>query len=311
MSLGEKTLATLKMVEEGHFYTMEYRDDYHFDMFLSQGAGSDEDVLQFIGKHVMDGHMTAWNLPKFACSTFSARLKSGDAIFGRNFDQEECMKMVLTTRPEKGYASLSVVNMKYIGFSRENPVTPENRHMLLSAPYAPMDGVNEKGLAVGILMIRQPSTCQNRGNIKITTSTAVRMILDTCATVEEALERLAEKDMCASANVDFHFHIADMHGSSVVVEYINHEMRVLDNRYATNFLLTPGLNVGNGHDRYETLEKTCAGNGGEFADAQEAMDLLRAVSAKSTRWSAVYNQQEKTMMLSLDRKYDKIYSFAL
>ena len=47
--------------------------------------------------------------------------------------------------------------------------------------------MNEKGLAVGVLLIDTEATDQRTDRVDITTTTAIRMMLDRCATVDEAV----------------------------------------------------------------------------------------------------------------------------
>ncbi len=76
--------------------------------------------------------------------------------------------------------------------------------------YAPLDGMNEKGLAVSVNMIFDGATIlQNTGKPDITTTTAVRLPLNEAATVEEAIELLKKYDFHASMNFMVHLAIAD------------------------------------------------------------------------------------------------------
>ena len=67
-------------------------------------------------------------------------------------------------------------------------------------------------------------------------------MLDKAKNVDEALALLSSYDMHSSANSCYHFQICDASGKSVVVEYVDDEMKVVypDKNYqcATNFLLT-------------------------------------------------------------------------
>ncbi|MFR1297633.1 MAG: linear amide C-N hydrolase [Coprobacillus cateniformis] len=128
----------------------------------------------------------------------------------------------------------------------------------MAAPYAPLDGLNEKGLSIGVLLIPDEATNQQTDKIDITATTAVRLVLDKASTVDEAIEFLKQYDMHSSAKSAYHFQIADANGKSVVVEYINNEISLVkdDKSYqmATNFLLTPGdYDFGHGQDRYEKM----------------------------------------------------------
>ena len=63
----------------------------------------------------------------------------------------------------------TMVNLAYIGYNSENlPTSLVKGIMTLAAPYAPLDGVNEKGLAVGVLQIKTTPTNQQTDKVDIT-----------------------------------------------------------------------------------------------------------------------------------------------
>lgn len=315
-----RTLMSIERVEGTDFFTMECVSDYGLDDFLKTGAASDGELKDFIIARLLKGIPMDFELPELGCSTFAAKLENGDSVYGRNFDEIGCPSMMVITRPKNGYDSISMVNLSYIGYSKKNlPDTFVNSLLALAAPYVPLDGVNEKGLTAGMLFISTDPTHQDTGKIDITTTSAVRMILDRCATVEEAVEMLSQYDMHASAGGCFHFHIADAQGGSVVVEYVNNEMKVVQENAATNFLFNklPGVREI-GRDRYEIMKNRLEENGGVFKDMRDAMTLLEAAAQHGgetqragTRWSCIYNQTEPSLLLAVNRDYENLYTFAL
>lgn len=131
---------------------------------------------------------------------------------------------------------------------------------------------------MGVLLIDTEPTDQQTDKPDITTTTAIRLLLDRAATVDEALALLRQYDMHASANSCYHFQIADAAGRAVVVEYIGDEMNVVESPRATNFLLTEGdWDFGRGQDRFAVLEETMEASGGVLTE-EEGMALLQAVS---------------------------------
>ena len=122
------------------------------------------------------------------------------------------------------------------------PETFKEKIITLATPYAPLDGINEKGLTVAVLRIGDEPTNQDTGKVDIMTTTAIRLMLDKAADVEEALALLEQYDMHSSAGACYHFQISDARGKSVVVEYVDNEYEVIpaENNYqmVTNFLLS-------------------------------------------------------------------------
>ena len=328
------TLGSIEKVNDYPLYTMTYDGDYGIDEFIAQGgASNDGELIQFVVNRIMKGLPITIDLPDLACSTFNATTPEGDALFGRNFDLSFSPGMLVRTDPADGYASVSMVNLGFLGYGEDKlPEDLVSSLTTLAAPYAPLDGMNEAGLAVGVLLIDTDPTDQQTDKVDITTTTAIRMMLDSCATVDEAVALLEQYDMHSSANSCYHFQIADASGASVVVEYIGNEMSVLEPgdattmgalsgaagvtyQAATNFLLTPGeYDFGHGQDRYETLMSTLSAASGVLAE-DEAMDLLAAVAQEphlnsrgeesATQWSVVYNLEDLTASVVMGGAYDE------
>lgn len=323
-----KTLGTIEKNDDYPLYTMDYAADYGLDEFLEQGgASNDAELIDFVVSRLLKGLPIQIELPDLACSTFNAETPEGEALFGRNFDLEFSPGMMVRTTPKDGYASISMVNLAFIGYGEDKlPEDFASSIVSLAAPFAPLDGVNEKGLAVGVLLIDTEATHQETERVDITTTTAIRLMLDRCATVDEAVDLLSQYDMHASGNRCYHFQIADASGDSVVVEYIDNEMRLVEPgeegyQAATNFLLTPGdYDFGGGQDRYETVMSALDAAGGVMTE-QAAMDTLQSVSREvkirdngevfQTQWSVVYNLDRASATVCMGGKYDELHEIAV
>ncbi|MCL1975505.1 MAG: linear amide C-N hydrolase [Firmicutes bacterium] len=307
------SVLTVTQVDNTSLFSMEYKGDYGLDDFLQVGASTDGELVTFMSQHLLKGFPLKFDLPDLGCSTFLAKTPQNEYIFGRNFDNYDTPVLILTTKPKNAYASVSVVNLAFIGYNMDFlPLGLASRLLTLAAPYAPLDGVNEKGLAIGVLQIDIAPTRQNTGKTTITTTSAIRMLLDKAATVAEALDLLQQFDMCSSANGCYHFQIADSTGHSVIVEYIQDEFIVLEENCATNFLLAPGewYNVGGGQNRYEILADTLKETNG-IMSKDEGMDLLNAVHQNSTQWSVLYDLTKIKAELCLHKNYDTPYYFEI
>ena len=58
---------------------------------------------------------------------------------GRNFDWYEHPTLILFTNPPNAYASVSMVDISYLGFDQDDLITSADQE-LLQAPYYPFDG---------------------------------------------------------------------------------------------------------------------------------------------------------------------------
>ncbi len=323
MFRGElKTLGTIAREGDAPLFTMTYCGDYGFDEFLAQGgAESDSEVQDFVIRRMLKGLPFTFELPELGCSTLSVANAEGDGyLFGRNFDLYYSPALMVKTTPKDGYASLSMVNLAFIGYGEDKlPTSMLNSVTTLAAPYAPLDGMNEKGVCIGVLLIDTDETNQDNGLPDLTTTTAIRLVLDKATTVDEAIALLEEYDMHSSAGSCYHFQIADATGRAVVVEYIDNEMSVVESHYATNFLLTPGdYDFGSGQDRFAVLEEAYGTSGGVMTSG-EVMDALESVSQDKraegkdswTQWSVVYDTENLTATVCYGMDYETSYTYSL
>lgn len=324
-----RTLFSFKEINDQPFYEMTYHANYDLDDFLKNGASTDDELVDFVTKKILKGIPFEVN-PDGACSTFIATTPEDDNLFGRNFDYVPSIGLIVRTQPKNGYESISVVNLNHLGLSKDNMPTKNilNRVITLAAPYAPLDGMNEKGLAIGVLVIKDGVVHQDTGKVPITTTSAIRMVLDKAATVDEAIELLEQYDMNSSGETGYHFQIADANGDTAVVEYIDNEMHVLTKEEghiaATNFVLYNDMNKGTGQDRYASIMKKQKETNGIMTE-QDAMDLLLSVPSQGTReseeisggiptdtqWSCVYNLDDLTLQICTNRKTDRVYNYSL
>ncbi|MDO1605319.1 C45 family peptidase [Lactobacillus sp. YT155] len=320
------TISNIKQVDKYPFYEMTYKGDYGFDDFLKEGASNDTELVQFVSKKLLKGLPLNIKVPDLGCATFTARTPDNQKVFGRNFDLDYSPSMLVHTNPDKGYKSISMVNLAFLGFKKETMNNYQKRILALAAPYIPLDGVNEKGLSVGVLLLDDKPTDQKTSKVDINTTTAIRLMLDKAKNVDEAVKLLKKYDMHSSANSTYHFHIADASGKSVVVEYVNNKMKLVqptkNYQYATNFYLSPEKNkMGKGFDRYAVLEKTLDEKKG-IMTSKDSMNLLESVhvtpeirkkgifkSKSDTQWSGVYNLTKKSLNVSIDGNYKKVYHF--
>lgn len=70
------------------------------------------------------------------------------------------------------------------------------------APFACLDGVNERGVSIAVLTLDSAPTHQVSGRQHINTALAIRLVLDRAASTQEAVELLARYDMHAMADRD-------------------------------------------------------------------------------------------------------------
>lgn len=312
--------STITELEDG-FSAVQFEGDDGFEAFLAQGgASSDAEVIKFLSAYLLEDFDIFGSL--FGCSTIAVESPEGDRLFGRNFDWQTCNALVVSSKPKDGYASISTVNMDFISQSSGiiGAVLQQNDIRTLAALYAPLDGMNEAGLAVSVNMIQDSATIsQNTDKPDITTTTAIRLLLNKAASVDEAIQLLEQYDIHASMDMMIHFALADSSGRSVVIEYVNNEMIVVETPVVTNFYFAEGEKNGIGtaqsHERYKLLTQTLSEQ--KTMNIQDVRDALDSVSKdnfgefESTEWSIVFNLNEGTAYYYHRENYENCYTFKI
>ena len=313
----------IEELEQG-FSAVRYEGEDGFAAFLAGGgAKTDQEVVQFLVSELFAESRSGltMNTRAFGCSTFSVQNKEGGYLFGRNFDWNTCDALVVTSYPQEGYASVSTVNLGFIrqGAGMAGGLLNDDM-MTIAALYAPLDGMNEKGLCISVNMIQDSAMIsQDTDRPDITTTTAVRLLLNQAATVEEALDLLGQYDLHASMNYMVHFAIADAAGNSVAVEYIDNEMVVVETPVLTNFYLAEGEKQGIGtsqsHERFDILTVTTAEKPSmtqaEVRDALDSVSKDNFGEFESTEWSIVFDQSALTAAYYHRENYEVAYFFQI
>lgn len=324
------TMASIESKGSGVYESVNHIN-YDLDELLADGGVADEEALvQYAISVIAKGIPVEaeYEIPDLACSSFMVKNTENQYLMGRNLDNFNTDIMVLHNAPKNGYKSVSVVNLAFLGYT--DGLTPDkvpDRLNALAGVFFPLDGMNEKGVSVSVLQVMAEPTKQKTDKPDVTTTLAIRLILDKAGSVQEAVDLLSGWDMYASANGCYVFHIADSTGKSAVVSYDGDKMNVTyaenDYQYTTNFLLYDVdydyLKVG--VKRYDILKEKIESSKGVLSEKQ-AMELLSDVSMTEdvpdesgayipTQWSAVYNLNEKTVTICTDRNYEKSYTFSV
>lgn len=320
------SLASIVKVDDYGMFQMTYYGDYGFDEFLKVGAVSDEEIADFVTKRLLKGLPIELNLTGAGCTAFVTKNEAGEILYGRNFDFEYAPSLQVVTRPKNGYASVSTVNLSFAGYSRENLPSglDFNSFLVLAAPFLPFDGMNEKGVAIALLAVPEASLTPDETKVTLNTTTAIRLVLDQAATVEEAMTLLKQYNIYFSGDIDCHFLIADASGDSVLVEYYDGELQAVktseDYQIASNFIAYNGVNIGEGADefeRYDAVKSAIAFHDGRLS-GEQAVTLLADIgvhnkhtNADKLQWSVIYNLSCLEGTLFAHRHTDNLIAFKL
>ena len=350
-----RTLNTIHSVGDNpYLYQMEYKASYDLNDLVSKSIDSNAKLLDYvigrIGKGIPIKIKSAQvadengELATFNCTSFQAAKADGNGFwYGRNYDYFKNPTMVTVSHPKKGYASIAVSDMSHFGYSLEKlPDSFMKKLSCLASIYAPVDGMNEKGLCTSIMALPKQAAQQDTDKPDVGTTVIMRLWLDKCATVQEALDLLAGVDVRHDATVGsgYHYMVADASGDCAVVEFDKEEgwQTMIVRKEAgenamlvTNHLLSdkyysafPDEAVGNPHSRswwrYETASAYLAEHNGVLS-LEQAQECLSQVhwkdliwengTVEDTQYSNVYDQSSLTLDLRNWNAYDTTVHFSL
>ena len=299
------TMLSLKESAPG-IYTMRIDCDYKLEKILKDGTYDENSRARWVSENMF------WNLPinldisEFACSSFACVDPNGNHLFGRNYDHTGTDALIFYSEPENGYASIAVTDLAVIGMAGTSKVREPgslySRAFLRAAPYLISDGINEAGLGVSMLSLGYDDMSQNTGKTGIYLTVAQRAILDKCATVDEAVALLKSYDMKTMVGRSFHIFITDKTGRSVVAEWVDGELVIVESKQVTNFWLSSEEHSQ--CSRYDTIVKRLSDKKGVL-NSSEAMALLMDASQDyediKTEWSCVYDLDNFKLYFVSDR----------
>ncbi|MFC4017031.1 carcinine hydrolase/isopenicillin-N N-acyltransferase family protein [Micromonospora sp. GCM10011542] len=261
----ERTLASLRRLDDLPLYEMTYVGAY------DPTVGTD-----------------ATPPSPFGCSLFVAAGDPGRPLFARNFDWDANPALVLRTDPPDGYAAISLVDMSYLGVGPD----PSGDRRLLDAPLLPFDGMNERGLAVGLAADDEATVRPDLGKPTVGSVRILRLVLDSAATVDEAVAVFTRHNLDFDGGPALHYLLADATGASAVVEFVDGELRVERGTGGWQALTNvPVVGVAEQRRRQDHRYGLIAGavsRAGGVLDADAAHRVLASVRQGHTRWSVTY-----------------------
>jgi predicted choloylglycine hydrolase len=298
----ETSYGTVTKVDDYPLFTLNYTTDYKFDEYLQTG------IFPFLASQEI-------NINDFSCTCFSA-FGNNNGLLGRNYDwQESSTYYILYTNPPNGYSSISTVDLSFFEYNHDKP--PDfsgNQNTLRILPYHPFDGINEKGVAVGMNAVPYANSPYDGSKVTIGELQLIRLVLDYAGSTEEAINLIQQYNI-RMEEPPVHYLIADSSGHSAIAEFVNGNMEIMENsvpfQVTTNFVIT-GLNDPQNAPcwRYRNAYETLNTRNGKLSE-NEAIMLLQDVSVTYTRWSTVFNLKEIKLQTAMGRDYGNVHQFGI
>ena len=318
--------------EDGYnLYRMDVKYDYSIENVINRGIEDDQMMIDSMLKEVLPLLPVKMKAPNFGCTSFSLTDTDGDVHMGRNYDfKSDTSAMLVYCTPKDGYKSVAVAALDNVSAN----VPDENikkKLASLASPFICLDGINEKGVSISVLTLDSEPVRQNTGKPVISTTLAIRLVLDRAATTEEAVELLRSYDMYSSAGRDYHFYITDASGDGRVVEYDceseTRELVATPSEAVTNFFIIykekalpnqkNGI-YGHGRERYDAVMKVLEEEKGNYTNDTVWKAMKSAAQSpnpddvtSNTQWSVSYNNTDLTAEIAIRRNWEDIIHFAL
>lgn len=328
-----KTISSIEQIttyDDGFdLYTMEVKYDYSIEDIIAYGIDDNQDMFDAILKEALPLLPIKMEAPSFGCTAFNMTTKDGEQLMGRNYDfKNDTSSLLIYCSPKDGYKSMAFAALDNV--KANSPLSSISKKLAtLTAPFICLDGINEKGVSIAVLVVDSEPVNQDTGKDKIFTTLAIRLVLDKAASTEEAINLLRQYDMFASSGKDYHFYINDSTGNGVVVEWdcesptreiVTTKVDVVTNFYTMyeEKVLPNQRNgiYGHGKERYEIVKSVLKAQNDNLT-VNTAWDALKESSQKpseteitsNTQWSIVYDNTSKTAQIVLRRHWGDVYNF--
>ncbi|MBD3378518.1 linear amide C-N hydrolase [candidate division KSB1 bacterium] len=274
------------------------------------------------------------NTAPIHCSLFACQDKANHVFLGRNFDNRETDLLVGLFIPDSGYVSFGLIPMIEFRFDEKNPFDPASeahRQLLLHSAAVTVDGMNEKGLAVTVASVKRQHVEPDTTKPYRYLLHLKRNILDHATDVQSAIELASRFNVFDNGLhvIAHHILLADASGKSVVLEWHDGRMQVLENsgdwQIATNTAIyhRSDQELRKKCDRYSTILRGLTSRP-DTVSWKNCMDLLEGAKQinqvyhfdsgsmrVSTEWSAVFDLTERSVAVCTKHRYDKVYQFGL
>lgn len=352
-----ETMNTIKQItyraEEYNLYAIKIKYDYDIDEMIQYFSdekdsykegydGVDEAATIAIYKELKMPFSRNIAFQPFGCTAFNLFGVDKQHRMGRNYDfSKNTSGMATYCLPEKGYKSIAFAPLSNIDV--KDPFTDTGKENVLVSPFICVDGINEKGVSIAVLVAGNnswtnpkcvpgvyPTRQYHKKTSNIFTTLAVRLVLDRAGTTEEAIKLLTKYNMFANGVHDYHFYINDANGDGRVVEFdCDSEIReetVISAKVVTNFFIKhldkmsdDFSKYGHGRARYfivynmlcdEKIKKdnVMAWNAVKASSQKEQPDN----PTSNTQWSIVYNNTDLTADVAFRRDWNTApYTFYL
>jgi hypothetical protein len=301
-SADEQTLASIRRM--GDLFVVDYKGDYEARL---------QQVEALNLREASTGGARA-------CSLFAAPTRMGEQLLAHNMDQRDLPVLVRYAAPGKyrsfGFDPFAVSLLGRV-YGNPNATEADRRTALMALPFYVTDGMNEKGLAIGLAGTAARRVERSEGRRPTYVLLFIRRALDSAKNVDEVAKLVETMDLYHDGvgTISHQFVATDAGGNWLVIDYPDGRLRLTRGRgtqVRTNQVAGAPAAEATKVDvsspgRYEMLTRALKERPVLGSEA-DAMELLADVH-NGTAWSVVFNTQKKTGVVVAVGKYRTQYQF--
>lgn len=209
----------------------------------------------------------------YGCTIFNTKSSKNLSLVGRSFDWSG----------ESG-------RINFI------PSTSHNNAVILlsqSDVNMPYEGMNDKGLFVGISAVPNTSTPLNLFKPIRKSLEMVKIVLQQASTIDEVIDLFSKQTIVFGhflGNPLVHFKIVDKNANTVVIEFVNNKIEIIkDNKIMTNHYLSNNALGSDSKSSFERFNIVANSIKKKSHTIDEVFEILEKVSQEDTLWSTVYD----------------------
>lgn len=186
---------TILSENKQYVYYTNVSGNYYMDDFIeANGSYNNKDLSNFLNGYTSKNLLPVKEIEINEMKTTSSSVtfnENNETILATNSISNTNSTLIVQTNSTNAYKSISTVNLGYFGVTTELEFF--DKTIGNAAVYLPSNGINEKGLSVSLTYndeITNDISYSNTSAIDINELTLVRMLLDNCETVDDAIKVL-------------------------------------------------------------------------------------------------------------------------
>jgi len=247
-----------------------------------------------------------------ACSTFTLKNKSGEIVFGRNFDYPTGLGYITENKRNVLKSALAPASAKKLEWTSKYGSISFNQ---FGAEF-PYGGMNEAGLVIEQMWFNDSKSPPEDDRYRLSALQWIQYQLDMSGSIDDVIKSDDLVTINSKTRITLHFLVCDQKGNTATIEFIAGKMvyhrgeslpvpALTNESYQsscdylnkfTDFGGTKELKSTSApYDRFAVIADKIKNYDQVKKTVDYAFDILKSVTWPNTRWSIVYDITNKTI----------------